>query len=160
MHIFRKFKFTQRLGSCRDYVEMQWRMLQQDVPSDYVIATGRQESVRKFIELSAKAISLNKEENSPGIVWEGEGLDEVGIRADNGKIVVRIDPRYFRPCEVETLLGDPSKDSLELGWEANIYLEELVNEMIMEDLIQAKKEVLILNQGFSINPSKENPPNL
>ena len=147
-------------GHARDYVEMQWRMLQQDAPSDYVIATGRQESVRKFIELSTKAIGWNKEENGPGIVWEGEGLDEVGIRADNGKIVVRIDPRYFRPCEVETLLGDPSKASKELGWEAKISLEELVNEMIKEDLIQAKKEVLILNQGFSINPSKENPPNL
>ena len=147
-------------GHARDYVEMQWRMLQQDVPSDYVIATGRQESVRKFIELSAKAIGWNKEKNGPGIVWKGEGLDEVGVRADNGKIVVRIDPRYFRPCEVETLLGDPSKASKELGWEAKISLEELVNEMIKEDLIQAKKEVLILNQGFSINSSKENPPNL
>ena len=141
-------------GHARDYVEMQWRMLQQDAPSDYVIATGRQESVRKFIELSTKAIGWNKEENGPGIVWEGEGLDEVGIRADNGKIVVRIDPRYFRPCEVETLLGDPSKASKELGWEAKISLEELVNEMIKEDLIQAKKEVLILNQGFSLNSSK------
>ena len=147
-------------GHARDYVEMQWRMLQQDEPSDYVIATGRQESVRKFIELSAKAIGWNKEANGPGIVWEGEGLEEVGIRADNGKIVVRIDPRYFRPCEVETLFGDPSKASKELGWEAKISLEELVNEMIEEDLIQAKKEVLILNQGFSVNPSKENPPNL
>ena len=147
-------------GHARDYVEMQWRMLQQDIPSDYVIATGRQESVRKFIELSAKAIGWNKDENGPGILWEGEGLDEVGIRADNGKIVVRIDPRYFRPCEVETLLGDPSKASKILGWEAKISLEELVNEMIKEDLIQAKKEVLILNQGFSLNSSKENPPNL
>ena len=147
-------------GHARDYVEMQWRMLQQDVPSDYVIATGRQESVRKFIELSAKAIGWNKEKNGPGIVWKGEGLDEVGVRADNGKIVVRIDPRYFRPCEVETLLGDPSKAFKKLGWGAKISLEELVNEMIKEDLIQAKKEVLILNQGFSINSSKENPPNL
>ena len=89
-----------------------------------------------------------------------EGLEEVGLRADNGKVVVRIDPRYFRPCEVETLLGDPSKASKELGWEASTTLEELVNEMIKEDLLQAKKDVLILNQGFSINSTKETPPNL
>ena len=147
-------------GHARDYVEMQWRMLQQDKPSDYVIATGRQESVRKFIELSAKAIGWNNKDNEAAIIWEGEGLNEVGIRADNGKVVVRIDPRYFRPCEVDTLLGEPSKASNELGWKATTTLEELVNEMIKEDLSQAKKEVLILNQGFTINSSKENPPNL
>ena len=146
-------------GHARDYVEMQWRMLQQDKPVDYVISTGRQESVRKFVELSAKAIGWNKEKNTPGIIWEGEGLEEVGIRADNGKVVVKIDPRYFRPCEVDTLLGDPSKASKELGWKATTSLEELVNEMIKEDLQQAKKDVLILNQGFSINSDKENPPN-
>ena len=146
-------------GHARDYVEMQWRMLQQDKPVDYVISTGRQESVRKFVELSAKAIGWNKEKNTPGIIWEGEGLEEVGIRADNGKVVVKIDPRYFRPCEVDTLLGDPSKASKELGWKATTSLEELVNEMIKEDLQQAKKDVLILNQGFSINSAKENPPN-
>ncbi len=147
-------------GHARDYVEMQWRMLQQTKPADYVISTGRQESVRKFVELSAKAIGWNKGENTPGIFWEGEGLEEVGIRADNGKVVVKIDPRYFRPCEVDTLLGDPSKASKELGWEATTSLEELVNEMIKEDLLQAKKDVLILNKGFSINSTKENPPNL
>ena len=147
-------------GHARDYVEMQWRMLQQNKPADYVIATGRQESVRKFVELSAKAIGWNKEKNTPAIIWEGEGLEEVGIRADNGKVVVKIDPRYFRPCEVDTLLGDPSKASKELGWEATTSLEELVNEMIKEDLLQAKKDVLILNQGFSINYAKETPPNL
>ena len=146
-------------GHARDYVEMQWRMLQQERPSDYVIATGRQESVRKFIELSAKAIGWNKKNNEAGIMWEGEGINEVGIRADNGKVVIRIDPRYFRPCEVETLLGDPSKASNELGWEASTSLEELVEEMIEEDLFQAKKEVLILKEGFKINSSKENPPN-
>ncbi len=147
-------------GHARDYVEMQWRMLQQAKPADYVISTGRQESVRKFVELSAKAIGWNKGENKPGIIWEGEGLEEVGIRADNGKVVVKIDPRYFRPCEVDTLIGDPSKASKELGWEATTSLEELVNEMITEDLLQAKKDVLILNQGFNINSSKETPPNL
>ena len=147
-------------GHARDYVEMQWRMLQQDKPSDYVIATGRQESVRKFIELSAKAVGWNKNDNETGIIWEGEGLDEVGIRADNGKVVIRIDPRYFRPCEVDTLLGDPSKASRELGWEATTTLEELVKEMIEEDLSLAKKEVLFLKEGFNIKSSKENPPNL
>ena len=147
-------------GHARDYVEMQWKMLQQKSPADYVISTGRQESIRKFVELSAEALGWNKDKKSPGIIWEGEGLEEVGLRADNGKVVVRIDPRYFRPCEVETLLGDPSKASKELGWEASTTLEELVNEMIKEDLEQAKKEVIILNKGFNITSSKENPPNL
>ena len=84
-------------GHAKDYVEMQWRMLQQDEPEDFVIATGRQESVRSFIELSAKAIGWG------GIEWEGEGVNEIGKRSDNGKVVVRIDPRYFRPTEVSTL---------------------------------------------------------
>ena len=88
-------------GHARDYVEMQWRMLQQDNPEDFVIATGRQESVRTFIELSAKALEWR------GISWEGKGCDEVGRRIDTGDVVVRIDPRYFRPAEVETQLGDP-----------------------------------------------------
>tara|TARA_S200000501_G_scaffold375612_1_gene428108 strand:- start:2330 stop:3481 length:1152 start_codon:yes stop_codon:yes gene_type:complete len=145
-------------GHAKDYVEMQWRMLQQEVPKDYVIATGRQESVRRFIELSAKALGWNKNPNEPGIIWKGEGLDEVGIRADNSKVVVKIDPRYFRPCEVDTLLGDPSKASRELGWEATTNLEELVKEMIDNDIIQAKKELLVLNKGFKINSPKENPP--
>ena len=108
-------------GHAKDYVEMQWRMLQQESPSDYVIATGRQESVRTFVELSANALGWNKN-GGAGIIWEGEGLKEVGIRADSGEIVVRIDPRYFRPSEVETLLGDPSKAAKELGWEAKISL--------------------------------------
>ena len=85
-------------------------------------------------------------------------MQEIGRRADNGNIVIRIDPRYFRPCEVETLLGDPSKASRELGWEAKTSLEELVKEMIIEDLRLAKQEVLILEKGFNINSPKENPP--
>ena len=96
-------------GHARDYVEMQWRMLQQESPKDYVIATGRQESVRKFIELSANALGWNKNNQENGIIWEGEGLEEIGIRADTGDIVVRIDPRYFRPCEVDTLFREPIK---------------------------------------------------
>ena len=96
-------------GHARDYVEMQWRMLQQTTPTDYVIATGRQESVRRFLELSANALGWNKNKKGHGIIWEGEGLEEVGIRADTGDIVVRVDPKYFRPCEVDTLLGDLEK---------------------------------------------------
>ena len=97
-------------GHARDYVEMQWRMLQQDQPEDFVIATGRQESVRRFIELSAIALGWE------GLQWDGEGLEEVGRRTDTGKVVVRIDPRYFRPAEVETLLGDPTRAREKLGW--------------------------------------------
>ena len=146
-------------GHARDYVEMQWRMLQQPKPSDYVIATGRQESVRTFIELAAQTLGWNKHEGGPGIIWKGKDLDEIGIRADNGKTVIRIDSRYFRPCEVETLLGDPSKASKELGWRASTKLEDLVKEMVEEDLASAKKEVLISQKGFFTNGPKENPPN-
>ncbi len=147
-------------GHAKDYVEMQWRMLQQDHPSDFVIATGRQESVRRFVELSAIALGWNKNNSKSGIIWEGDGLDEVGKRADTGKIVVRIDSRYFRPCEVDTLLGNPSKASKELGWEASTSLEELVYEMVSQDLSIAKKEVLIAKEGFNINSPKENPPSI
>ena len=147
-------------GHARDYVEMQWRMLQQPKPSDYVIATGRQESVRKFIELAANELGWNKGKEGPGIIWKGEDLEEIGIRADNGKTVIKIDPRYFRPCEVETLLGDPSKASRELGWEATTKLEDLVKEMIDIDLALAKQEVLISQNGFLVNGPKENPPNI
>ena len=147
-------------GHARDYVEMQWRMLQQEKPNDYVIATGRQESVRKFVELSAKCLGWGNNNNGEGIIWKGEGVKEVGIRADTREIVVQIDPRYFRPCEVDTLLGNPLKASQELGWVANTTLEELVEEMISEDLSIAQKEVLIQSEGFTINSPKENPPSL
>ena len=135
-------------------------MLQQDQPSDFVIATGRQESVRRFVELSAIALGWNKNNSHSGIIWEGDGLDEVGKRADTGEIVVRIDSRYFRPCEVDTLLGNPSKASKELGWEASTSLEDLVFEMVSQDLSIAKKEVLIAKEGFNINSPKENPPSI
>ena len=146
-------------GHARDYVEMQWRMLQQEKPSDYVIATGRQESVRKFIEIAANQLGWKNEKNNSSIIWQGNGLDEIGRRADTGEIVIRIDPRYFRPCEVETLLGDPSKAARELGWKASTTLEELVKDMVLKDLEIAKKEVLIASKGFNINSSKESPPN-
>ena len=146
-------------GHARDYVEMQWRMLQQDIPEDYVIATGRQESVRKFIELSAKKLGwLN--ENGESIIWEGEGLDEVGYRADNGKPVIRIDKRYFRPAEVQSLLGDPSKAKNKLGWEPKTNLEELISEMIDHDREESLKETFLNKKGFKISSSLENPPNI
>ena len=102
-------------------------MLQQDKPEDFVIATGRQKSVRQFIELSANALGWGK------IVWDGDGLEEIGRRSDTGAVVVRIDPRYFRPAEVETLLGDPTQARDRLGWTPKTSLEELVNEMIEHD---------------------------
>ncbi len=145
-------------GHARDYVEMQWRMLQKESPSDYVIATGRKESVKKFIEIAANSLGWNKRTNLPGIIWEGEGIKEIGRRADTGAIVIRIDPRYFRPCEVETLLGDPSKASKELGWKAQTTLEELINEMMQEDLLLARQEVLIAKKGFDFNSPRETPP--
>ena len=144
-------------GHARDYVEMQWRMLQQDKPSDYVIATGRQESVRRFVELSAIALGWNKNQQN-GIIWKGEGTDEVGIRVDTDEIVIRIDKRYFRPCEVDSLLGNAKKAADELGWEAKTNLESLVKEMIEEDISIAKKEVLISKKGFNVNSPQENPP--
>ena len=147
-------------GHARDYVEMQWRMLQQTKPKDYVIATGRQESVRRFVELAANALGWNRDKKGNGIIWEGQGLEEIGIRADTGDVVIRIDPKYFRPCEVDTLLGNPAKASKDLGWEASTSLEKLVTEMVQEDLSIAKKEILISKEGFKITPPKENPPNL
>ena len=131
-------------GHARDYVEMQWRMLQQKEPEDFVIATGRQESVRRFIEVAAKALGWGEME------WHGSGLDEVGRRRDTGKIVVRVDPRYFRPAEVDTLLGDPSKARVKLGWTPTTTLEELVNEMINIDLEEARKEAYLQAKGFRV----------
>ena len=138
-------------GHAKDYIEMQWLMLQQENPVDYVIATGRQESVRKFIELAAKKLNWNKADNGPAIYWEGEGLNEIGIRADNGKTVIKIDPRYYRPSEVDTLLGDPTKASKELGWYPKVTLEELVSEMIDYDKLQAKKELFLKNGGYKVD---------
>jgi len=146
-------------GHAKDYVEMQWKMLQQDTPEDYVIATGRQESVRTFVELAAKSLGWSKENNC-SINWEGSGLQEVGKRADTGEIIIRIDPRYFRPCEVSSLLGDPTKAKKMLNWEATTTLEELVNEMIKEDLSIAKNELLMLEKGEIKSSSLiDTPPN-
>ena len=139
-------------GHARDYVEMQWRMLQQvGVPEDFVIATGRQESVRRFIELTALELGWG------ALQWEGEGSNEIGRRS-TGDVVVRIDPRYFRPTEVETLLGDPSKAHEKLGWTPTTTLEELVAEMVINDLKEARKESTLRLQGFNVVGSMENPP--
>ena len=141
-------------GHAKDYVEMQWLMLQQDKPRDYVISTGRAESVRKFAEISAKYLGWSKD-NGSGIVWEGEGLNEVGRRADTMEIVIKVDPRYFRPTEVDFLLGDSFKAKNELGWVPKTTLEELIKEMIDHDKEEAKKESLLKRSGYKVNSSKE-----
>tara|TARA_Y100000389_G_scaffold167531_1_gene172791 strand:- start:39859 stop:40908 length:1050 start_codon:yes stop_codon:yes gene_type:complete len=121
-------------GHAKDYVEAQWLMLQQDKPEDYVIATGKQYSVREFINLAAKNLNIK-------IDWNGEGLNEVG--SVDGKDIIKVDPRYFRPTEVETLLGDPSKAIKKLNWYPKISFEELVKEMVEKDLKLAKNDDLI-----------------
>jgi len=144
-------------GHAKDYVRMQWMMLQQDVPKDFVIATGVQYSVREFIEMAAGRLGI-------GIRWEGEGRDEVGVvsalSAEHsslrlGGAVVRIDPRYFRPAEVEALLGDPSKAGEELGWVPRITLEEMVDEMVAHDLDEAKRHAFLNDSGYGSVVTRE-----
>jgi GDPmannose 4,6-dehydratase len=127
-------------GHARDYVEMQWRMLQCDKPQDFVIATGNQYSVREFIQRCAEKLEL-------GLTWEGSGIDEKAVDKD-GKVIVSIDPRYFRPTEVETLLGDPTKARKELGWTPTTTFEELVTEMVESDLKSARRDALVRKHGF------------
>ncbi len=122
-------------GHAKDYVEMQWRMLQLEKPEDFVIATGRMESVRKFCELTSNVLGWNKGGNSSGIFWENKGINEIGRRSDTGQIVIKIDPRYYRPTEVKELLGDSSKAKNILGWEPKITLEQLVEEMVQAEKI-------------------------
>lgn len=129
-------------GHAKDYVEMQWLMLQQDEPEDYVIATGEQHSVREFIEEAAKHIDIN-------ISWKGEGSNEKGYDANNNCIVA-IDPKYYRPTEVDTLLGNPTKAKEKLGWQPKVTFEELVKEMIESDLALAKKDALLKQHGHKI----------
>ena len=121
-------------GHARDYVEAKWKILQQDVPEDFVISTGQKVSVKKFIELTCEEIGWND------FIWEGEGLEERGIRKSNGKTIIKIDPRYFRPTEVETLLGDSSKAHKKLNWHPKTTLNELVSEMVEFDMKEAEKE--------------------
>ena len=145
-------------GHAKDYVEMQWLMLQQEKPEDFVIATGRMESVRKFIELSAEKIGWNQNSNKPPIIWQGKGIDEIGIRPDTNEIVIKVDKRYFRPTEVEQLKGDAQKAFKKLGWEPKTSLEEIVNEMIEYDKREALKESILNKEGFKVETYKESPP--
>lgn len=145
-------------GHAKDYVRMQWLMLQQDIAEDFVIATGKQISVREFVRLSALEIGVTLE-------FTGEGLDEVGtvtaITGDNahalkvGAIIVKVDPRYFRPAEVETLLGDPSKAKEKLGWVPEITVEEMCAEMMANDLDKAKRHALLKAHGHNVSMAVE-----
>ena len=135
-------------GHARDYVEMQWLMLQQDAPDDFVIATGEQHSVRDFIARAASELGI-------AIRWEGQGVDERGINIANGKTIVAVDPDYFRPTEVESLLGDPTKAKEKLGWEPKISFEALVKEMVMADLEEAKRDELVQRAGFRVKNHNE-----
>jgi GDPmannose 4,6-dehydratase len=129
-------------GHARDYVEMQWLMLQQDEPEDFVIATGKQYSVRDFVDAAAQELEIN-------IDWKGKGVEERGYDVD-GKCIVAVDPRYFRPTEVDSLLGDASKAREKLGWEPKTTFEELVTEMVREDFASAERDELIKKHGYSI----------
>lgn len=130
-------------GHAKDYVEMQWLMLQQDVPDDFCIATGVQYSVRDFVNIAYEHLGKS-------IRWEGTGIDEKGYDTESGQCIVAVDPRYFRPTEVETLLGDPSKAKEKLGWVPKISFEELVSEMVSEDLKLAKRDALIKEHGYQV----------
>jgi GDPmannose 4,6-dehydratase len=127
-------------GHAKDYVEMQWLMLQQDNPEDFVIATGEQYSVRDFVDAAAIELGMN-------IHWKGKGAEEKGYN-DKGECIIAVDPRYFRPTEVETLLGDPAKAKEQLGWVPKISFNELVAEMVREDLKSAERDELVKNHGY------------
>jgi GDPmannose 4,6-dehydratase len=129
-------------GHARDYVHAQWLMLQQAEPEDFVIATGEQHSVREFAERVGAELGMR-------IEWSGAGVDEVGVDAVSSRVVVKVDPRYFRPTEVDTLLGDPTKAQRKLGWTAQTSFADLVNEMVATDLQIAKRDALVAREGFS-----------
>jgi GDPmannose 4,6-dehydratase len=139
-------------GHAKDYVRMQWMMLQQDQPEDFVIATGVQYSVRQFIEWTATALGMQ-------LRWEGTGVNEIAYAVISGATqetaVVRIDPRYFRPTEVETLLGDPSKAKQKLGWVPEITAQEMCADMVAHDLAQAKQHALLKKHGYDVNVTVE-----
>jgi GDPmannose 4,6-dehydratase len=130
-------------GHARDYVRAQWLMLQQNVAEDFVIATGTQYSVRDFVAAAGTLLDMK-------IEWQGEGVDEVGIDTRSGRTLVRVDPRYFRPTEVETLLGDPTKARQKLGWTAEVSFPELVAEMVDSDLDLAKRDALVAKEGYKV----------
>ncbi len=128
-------------GHARDYVEMQWLMLQQEAPEDYVIATGEQHSVREFIEVAAAELGYE-------LRWKGDGVEEKGVDVQSGKVLVAVDRRYFRPTEVDTLLGDASKARRKLGWRSRTSFGQLVSEMVAEDLREAERDSLCRQEGF------------
>jgi len=128
-------------GHAKDYVEMQWLMLQQEHPDDFCIATGKQYTVRQFVEFAADHLGMK-------IRWEGKGIEEKGYNQQTDKLIIAVDQRYFRPTEVETLLGDPTKAKQKLGWEPKITLEQMVHEMMENDLNIAKRDELIRQHGY------------
>jgi GDPmannose 4,6-dehydratase len=130
-------------GHARDYVEAQWLILQQSVPSDFVVATGEQHSVREFISIAAEYLGM-------AIEWNGSGVAETGTDTVTGKIIVRVDSRYFRPTEVDTLLGDPAKARAELGWSAKTSFNQLIEEMVESDLELTRRDALIAREGFRV----------
>ena len=130
-------------GHARDYIEAQWLMLQQDQAEDFVIATGEQHSVREFVQLAGAQLGMQLE-------WRGKGVDEVAIDLRDGRTIVRIDPRYFRPTEVETLLGDPSKAKQKLGWQPRISFAQLVREMVDSDEQIARRDSIVSKEGFKV----------
>jgi GDPmannose 4,6-dehydratase len=130
-------------GHARDYVRAQWLMLQQPVAEDFVIATGKQFSVRDFVVAAASLLEIKLD-------WQGEGVNEVGVDTNSGRKLVQVDPRYFRPTEVETLLGDPTKARQKLGWTADVGFAELVAEMVESDLASAKRDAMVAQQGYRI----------
>ena len=130
-------------GHARDYVRAQWLMLQQEVAEDFVIATGKQHSVRDFVVAAGSQLGMN-------IEWSGRGVEEVGVDAGTGRTLVRVDPRYFRPTEVETLLGDPGKAKEKLGWVAEVTFDQLVAEMVAADLHAAKRDAMVAKEGYTV----------
>jgi GDPmannose 4,6-dehydratase len=135
-------------GHAKDYVLAQWLMLQQEEPDDFVIATGKQYSVRDFVVAAGTLLDMK-------IEWRGEGAEEVGIDSASGRTLVRVDPRYYRPTEVQTLLGDPSKARQKLGWHAETDFAALVAQMVAEDLEQAKRDALVAKQGYRVSSRHE-----
>ncbi|MBV5337204.1 MAG: GDP-mannose 4,6-dehydratase, partial [Deltaproteobacteria bacterium] len=130
-------------GFAGDYVELMWLMMQQDEPDDYVMATGVTTTVRDFITMAFK-------EGGMGLRWEGSGVNEKAFDVATGKVLVEIDPRYFRPAEVELLIGDPSKATTKLGWKPKVQLPELVSMMVKNDIHLAEKEVHLRNGGYEV----------
>lgn len=135
-------------GHARDFVDAMWRMLQQPEPDDYVVATGEQHSVRKFCELSFNRVGFDLE-------WVGSGVEETAIDRTTGKVLIAVDPAYYRPTEVETLLGDPTKAREKLGWVPTTTFEELVREMVDADLATAKRDALVKREGYKVYQSVE-----